>query len=145
MYIENALEISDELFEAVRRLVPQLGLHKIIPSHTELTSLVNSEASSLWIARYPDEHGEIVGILTVAIYRVPTGLRSIIEDVVVDENLQRRGIAEALLNSAIEYAREAGVDGISLTSNLKREAANHLYQAMGFERRETNSYYFKIK
>jgi len=64
--------------------------------------------------------------------------------VVVDQNFRRRGIAEALVNSAIEYAREAGVDGISLTSNPKREAANKLYQSMGFEKRETNSYYFKI-
>ena len=145
MYVEKTLEISDDLFEAVRRLVPELGQHKNIPSRIELAALINSEASSLWIARYPDEKGEIAGILTIAVYRVPTGVRSIIEDVVVDQNFRRLGIAVALLKAAIEYARELGVDGISLTSNPKREAANHLYQALGFERRETNSYYLKLK
>ena len=145
MHIEKALEVSDELFEAIQRLVPQLGLHKILPSRNELTALLNSEASALWIAKYPDEHGKLVGMLTIAIYRVPTGLRSIVEDVVVDQDFRRLGIAEALVKTAMEYAREIGVDGISLTSNPKREAANKLYQSMGFERRETNSYYFKIK
>jgi ribosomal protein S18 acetylase RimI-like enzyme len=145
MQIEKALEVSDELFEAIQRLVPQLGLHKIIPSRNELTALLNSEASTLWIAKYPDEYGKLVGMLTIAIYRVPTGLRSIVEDVVVDQDFRRLGIAEALVKTAMEYAREIGVDGISLTSNPTREAANKLYQSMGFERRETNSYYFKIK
>ena len=144
MYIERVREVSDELFEAIERLVPELGAHKLVPNRKDLIALINSESSTLWIARYPDEFGNIAGMLTIAIYRVPTGLRSIIEDVVVDQNFRRRGIAEALVNSAIEYAREAGIDGISLTSNPKREAANKLYQSMGFEKRETNSYYFKI-
>jgi ribosomal protein S18 acetylase RimI-like enzyme len=145
MYIEKVLEVSDELFHAVNRLIPQLGLHKIALTRDELTALVKSESSTLWAARYPDATGGIAGILTLAIYRVPTGLRSIVEDVVVDENLRRRGIAEALLSIAIEFARDAGVDGVALTSNPKREAANLLYQSLGFERRETNSYFYKIK
>jgi len=145
MLIERVDKVSDELYEAVTRLVPLLGSHKTIPRREELTALIHSEASTLWIARYPDEQGEIAGMLTMAVYRVPTGIRSIVEDVVVDSNLRRRGIAEALLQKAIEFARTAGVDGISLTSNPQREAANQLYQAMGFARRETNLYYYKIK
>jgi ribosomal protein S18 acetylase RimI-like enzyme len=145
MYIEKVLEVSDELYEVVCRLVPQLGAHKPIPTRAELVSLVNSESSVLWIARYPDRSGVIAGMLTISIYRVPTGLRSIVEDVVVDQNLRRRGIAEALLHSALEFARDAGANGVALTSNPQREAANLLYQSMGFERRKTNSYFYKIK
>lgn len=145
MYIKKIDEISDELFEAVRRLILQLSTHNFPPSRDDLASIIKSEASTLWIARYPDENAEIVGILTIAIYRVPTGLRSIVEDVVVDQDFRRRGIAEALLLAAIKFARSAGVNGISLTSNPQREAANHLYQSMGFELRKTNSYFYKIK
>jgi GNAT superfamily N-acetyltransferase len=145
MYIERVCEVSDELFETIKRLVPQLGIHQPIPTREELISLVNSELSTLWIAKYPDENAEIVGMLTMAIYRVPTGLRSIVEDVVVDQKMRRRGIAEALLHSAIDYARNVGVDGVALTSNPQREAANQLYLSVGFERRETNSYYYKIR
>jgi len=97
------------------------------------------------IARYPDEKNTIAGMLTLVIYRVPTGIRSIIEDVVVDQVMRRQGIAEALMKRAIQIAREAGADSVSLTSNSQRAAANQLYQSMGFKRRETNAYIYELK
>ena len=76
---------------------------------------------------------------------MPTGIRSIIEDLVVDKKMRRRGIGEALVRNAIELAREAGADGVSLTSNSQREAANQLYQSLGFELRKTNPYFYNLK
>jgi len=76
---------------------------------------------------------------------VPTGLRSIIEDVIVDESMRRRGIGEALMRRAIDLARELGAEGVALTSNPARAAANQLYQTMGFELRKTNPYFYKLK
>ena len=145
MYIGKASEITEELHQALQRLVPQLGVHKIPPSREDLDLLVTSEASTLLVAREPDENSPIAGILCLSIYRVPTGIRSIIEDVIVDQSMRRRGIGEALVERAIELAREAGADGVSLTSNPKREAANQLYQAMGFELRKTNPYFYKFR
>jgi ribosomal protein S18 acetylase RimI-like enzyme len=145
MYLEKACESTEELHQALQRLVPQLGVHKIPPTREELNLLITSEASMLLVAREPDENSPIAGILCLSIYRVPTGLRSIIEDVIVDQSMRRRGIGEALVARAIDLAREAGADGVSLTSNPKREAANQLYQAMGFELRKTNLYFYKLK
>ncbi len=145
MFIERVSEVTEELQNVVQRLVPQLGVHKIPPTLEELDELIKSESSTLLAARYPDENGPIAGILSLIVYRVPTGLRSIIEDVVVDERLRRRGVAEALIRYAIKLAREAGADGVSLTSNSQREAANHLYQSLGFELRKTNPYFYKLK
>ncbi|HXD10630.1 MAG TPA: GNAT family N-acetyltransferase [Anaerolineales bacterium] len=145
MYLVKVPAISDELYEAVCKLVPQLGAHKPIPTRAELESLVDSESSDLWIARYPDRSGVIAGMLTISMYRVPTGLRSIVEDVVVDQALRRRGIAEALLQAAIESARAAGANSVMLTSNPQREAANLLYRSIGFEQRVTNSYFYPLK
>ena len=145
MYIERVSEVTEELQDVLQRLVPQLGVHKIPPTLEELDELIKSESSTLLAARFPDEDGVIAGILSLIIYRVPTGLRSIIEDLVVDEKLRRQGIGEALIRYAIELAREAGADGLSLTSNSQREAANHLYQSLGFELRKTNPYFYKLK
>lgn len=145
MYIEIVSMATQELCNALQRLVPQLGAHKILPTLEELNALVQSEASRLLVAREPDENGSIVGILCLTVYRVPTGLRSIIEDVIVDETMRRRGIGEALMRHAIELAREAGAEGVSLTSNPQREAANKLYQSMGFELRSTNPYFYRLK
>jgi len=145
MYIEKVSEVTHELHQALQRLVPELGVHKIPPTFEELKELINSRSSTLLIARDPDENGPIAGVLCLSIYRVPTGLRSIIEDVIVDENMRRRGIGEALMRHAIELARAEGAEGVSLTSNPKREAANLLYQSMGFQLRQTNPYYYKLK
>jgi ribosomal protein S18 acetylase RimI-like enzyme len=145
MNIGKVSEATEELQEALQRLIPQLGVHKVPPNLKELNALIKSEASALVAARYPDENSAIAGILSLIIYRVPTGIRCIIEDVVVDEKMRRLGIGEALIRYAIELAREAGAEGVSLTSNSQREAANQLYQSLGFELRKTNPYVYKLK
>ena len=145
MHIEQVEELTDEIFDAILKLIPHLGGSQLIfPTREEIVALVKSESSSLWVARYPDQNGEIAGILAIAVYRVPTGLRSIVEDVIVDPDFRRRGIARALLQSAINFAREVGASGVALTSSPKRIAANLLYQSMGFEQRETNSYFYRL-
>lgn len=144
MNIEKITEPTEELYAALQRLIPLLGTHKVKPTWEEFCALVNSEASLLVVAHDTDAKNEIVGILCLTIYRVPTGIRSIIEDVVVDEQLRGRGIGKALVSYAIELARQAGASGISLTSNPQREAANRLYRSMGFELRKTNPYFYKL-
>lgn len=145
MHIEKVSIVTQELHQALQRLVPQLGAHKAAPTWEELQRLVGSESSMLLAAREPNEDSPISGVLCLTVYRVPTGLRSIIEDVIVDATMRRRGMGEALVRRAIELAREAGAEGVSLTSNPQREAANHLYQSMGFELRKTNPYYYRLK
>jgi len=145
MYILRVTEITDEIQMALERLIPQLGAHKTPPTREELKELVVSGCSMLLVAREPQAQDPIVGALCLTIYRVPTGLRSIIEDVIVDENRRRQGIGEALVRYALDLARAAGAEGVSLTSNPQREAANQLYLSMGFELRKTNPYYYRLK
>src|SRR5512143_3439379 len=101
MYIEKVTEATEELYQALQRLVPQLSAHKVPPTFDELDALIRSEASTLLVVRDPDANSPIAGVLSLTIYRVPTGLRSSIEDVIVDENQRRRGIGEALVREAI--------------------------------------------
>ena len=145
MYIGKVSEVTDELYRALLQLIPQLGKHKIPPTQEELKKLVNSESSTLLVAYRDRYEDQIVGALCLTIYRVPTGLRSLREDVIVDENARRQGIGEALVSYAIDLAKEAGADGVSLTSNPQRQAANQLYQSMGFELRKTNPYFYRFK
>lgn len=145
MYIEKASQLTEEIFDAVRRLVPFLGTHKPIPSRADLTLLLDSGTSMLLLARFPASDSPIAGMLTISIYRVPTGVRSIVEDVVVDTAFRGKGIAKALMQSAIEIAREAGANGVALTSNPQRVEANQLYLSLGFHKRETNAYFFPLK
>ncbi len=140
--IELASEPSEELFEAVGRLLPQLKVSYPPFTHDHLAALLASDASLLFTAR--DQGGQIVGMLTLIVYPVPSGVRARIEDVVVDEAVRGRGIAVALVRQALEVARQRGADSVSLTSNPKREAANRLYQKIGFKRWETNVYVYRL-
>jgi ribosomal protein S18 acetylase RimI-like enzyme len=138
MEIEEAREVTDELVEAIGRLVGQLSSSAELPTPAELEEIVASPASRLLVAR--DDSGTIVGSLTLALFRIPTGVRAWIEDVVVDETARGAGAGEALSREALRIAAEAGARTVDLTSRPSREAANRLYERIGFERRETNVY-----
>lgn len=144
MLIARATAVTDDLMEAVTRLMPQLKLKNSLPTREEMEALVGSKASILLIVRYPDENSLIVGMLTLLVYRVPSGVRAHVEDIVVDETMRGQGIGEALVRHAINVAREAGANGVGLTTNPRREAANRLYQRMGFNRWETNIYFYEF-
>ena len=143
MQIEIVYQADDELYEAFQRLVPQLTNNNPPPTRADLSALIQEPASTLMIARSDD--GQIVGALTLTVYRVPTGIRSIIEDVIVDISARGQGIGEALMLRAIEVAKEKGASNITLTSNPLRVAANKLYVKLGFEKRETNAYQMKLR
>jgi len=143
MQIDIAIRADDDLYEAFQRLVPQLTQNNPPPTREDLSALIQEPSSTLLLAR--DERGQIVGALSLTVYRVPTGIRSIIEDVIVDVSARGQGIGDALMQRGIEIAREKGASGISLTSNPMRVAANELYIKLGFQKRETNAYQLKLK
>jgi ribosomal protein S18 acetylase RimI-like enzyme len=141
--IAPAGAVDDELVEAFARLVPQLS-SSAPPTAAALREIVSAPSSVLLLARDSRRGGTIVGALTLVLYRIPTGGRACIEDVVVDEAARGRGVGEALCREAIARARGAGAESVNLTSRPSREAANRLYQRLGFERRETNAYVYRL-
>ena len=106
-----------------------------------LGAIIDSPDSVLFVARID---GRIVGSLTLAFYRIPTGLKGWIEDVVVDGSARGRGVGEALNRAALAEAADRGAKNVSLTSRASREAANRLYQRLGFEPYETNVYRYRL-
>jgi ribosomal protein S18 acetylase RimI-like enzyme len=142
MQIELVTTVTDELLDALTRLVPQLKISSPRLTRDDVAALLTSDATSLLTAR--DATGTLVGMLTLIVYRTPTGVRARIEDVVVDESVRGQGIAVYLVQRALEIARTKGADGVALTSNPRREAANRLYQKVGFKRWETNVYFYKF-
>jgi len=98
---------------------------------------VADDATTLFVAR---GDGDIVGMLTLAAFQIPTGVRAWIEDVVVDGTARGSGVAAALVQAALERSAELGARTVDLTSRPDREAANRLYLRMGFEVRQTNIY-----
>ena len=140
MRVERVTTVDDELAAAIARLVPQLSPSRTPPGLAELQAIVAEPRTSLLLAR---ENGDVLGMLTLVLYRVPTGLRGWIHDVVVDESARGRGVAGALTEEAMRLATEARALTVHLTARSARKAANRLYQRLGFEEYETNVYVWR--
>jgi ribosomal protein S18 acetylase RimI-like enzyme len=141
--VEKATEVTDELVVAFARLVPQLSRTSPPPSAAQLAEIIASPATTVFLARGSD--GAIVGALTLVLFRIPTGLRAWIEDVVVDDAARGQGVGHALSQAALAEAAQTGTRTVDLTSRPSREAANRLYQRLGFQLRETNVYRFEAQ
>ena len=154
--------MPDDLVSAFHRLLPQLSSSARPPSGAEIEEIVSSPATMLLVARDDgktmegeeapgqasdgeDGRGQIVGMLTLVVFRIPTGIRAWIEDVVVDSAVGRRGVGEALTRAALDLAATYGAQTVDLTSRPSREAANRLYQKVGFEPRDTNVYRYRLQ
>ncbi|HSH23791.1 MAG TPA: GNAT family N-acetyltransferase [Acidimicrobiales bacterium] len=136
--VVEAEQADDELVAAFTRLVPQLSRSTPPPTREELAEMVAAPGTHVLLAR--DGAGTVVGALTLVTFRIPTGVRAWVEDVVVDESARRRGVGETLTRRALEIAVAAGARTVDLTSRPEREAANRLYARLGFHPRATNVY-----
>lgn len=143
MHISRIDTISDEIYAAFQRLIPQLTANVPPPTRAELEALVAFEGSILLAAR-SETDSAIIGVATLSLVRAPTGVHARLEDVVVDESARGQGVGAALTEETIRLAREMGANYLALTSNPRREAANRLYQRLGFKRWETNVYRFDL-
>jgi len=137
--VSVATKADAALHAAVVGLVPQLSSSSPAPTLEQLHRIIEDPATTLLLATEV-EGGRVVGMLTLAIFLLPTGVRAWIEDVVVDDQARGAGVAGALVQAALEHADRQGARTVDLTSRPTREAANRLYVRLGFVLRETNVY-----
>ncbi len=123
--VEVADRVTPELEEAFAKLLPQLSSSGKLPPRADMEEMIMSPATQLLVAR---SDGKIIGMLMLVLFRIPTGLRAWIEDVVVDGEARGKGAGEALTRAAVASAIERGARTVDLTSRPSREAANRLYQ-----------------
>ena len=142
MKVEIATTLTPAIVDAVEKLVGQLSRTAPPPTTAELGDIVSSPATELFIAI--DDGGTIIGTATLVTFRIPTGMRAWIEDVVVDEAGRGQGVGMALTEAMVERARELGCRTVDLTSRPSRQAANRLYQRAGFVARESTVYRFDL-
>ena len=140
--VEIAHEVTPELVAACAHLIPQLSKSSPPPTRAGLQEMVDSPASDLLVATLD---GRVVGTLTLVVFRIPTGVRAWIEDVVVDDSARGHGVGELLNRFALDLARSKGAKTVDLTSRPSRAAANRLYRRIGFVPRETNVYRYVLE
>ena len=144
MTVELITAATPEIHEAMGRLIPQLSRSATPMSEADVQRFLSQDSVHLFAFR-PDEadaqgNRPILGMLSLVAFEIPTGVRAWVEDVVVDEAARGQGAGFALVEAAVEHAKNVGARTVDLTSRPSREAANRLYQRAGFQLRETNVY-----
>lgn len=139
MSVELIRESTPEVVEAFALLIPQLSRSARPLDADALAQFVHQPSVHLFVFRV-DASSPVLGMLSLAVFQIPTGVRAWIEDVVVDQAARGHGAGQALVEAAVAHARTLGARTVDLTSRPSREAANRLYRRCGFELRETNVY-----
>lgn len=134
-------ELDEPTYRAVCGLLTQLTTSAPVPTFDGLSEVVNTPCTRLLVAR---DEAVLLGMLTLVLVRLPTGLVAHVEDVVVAEGARDKGVGRRLAQTALSLAAAAGARHVDLTSRPDREAANHLYRSLGFHRRDTNLYRYVI-
>ena len=150
MGVELIEQSSPELVAAMERLIPQLSRSAKPLTAEQTQALVDQDSVYLFVFRTDKpvtaadgnevEAGTILGMLSLATFAIPTGVRAWVEDVVVDAGTRGMGAGQQLVEAAVAHAQKIGARTVDLTSRPSREAANRLYRRCGFELRETNVY-----
>jgi GNAT superfamily N-acetyltransferase len=137
MRIQAVTNLTPEVQEALRRLLPQLNPRLAAPDAERLRRLLEDPDVVLLIAR---DGVQIVGTTTVIVYTTPFWIKARLDEVVVDASARGRGVGEALVRAALDIGRERGAQVAELQSGRgpTREAAHRLYERLGFKIRETD-------
>ncbi len=136
--IESAEDADVPLLAALNRLLPQLSASAHPLTMEALSEMTASPYTYIYIGR--DEEGEVQAMATLCLCTSPTGCKAWVEDVVVDSACRGRGYAKALIAHLQAESARLGAKSLNLTSRPERQAANKLYQHMGFKLRTTNVY-----
>jgi ribosomal protein S18 acetylase RimI-like enzyme len=140
--VEVLDEVTDEVVDAFGRLLPQLSSSAKQLDAAAIAAMATSPAVTVLLARSDDR---IVGSLSLVMFRIPTGLRAWIEDVVVDEAARGQGVGTVLTREALRLAQEAGVRTVDLSTRPSRVAAGRLYEREGFMQRDTRMYRYAFE
>lgn len=92
-----------------------------------------------------EENDDLIGFGSLIIHKVPTkGEVARLEDIIISENHQGKGLGVMLVSELIEIARQKKVSKINLTSNPMRTAAHKLYEKLGFSKYDTDTFYLVL-
>lgn len=140
--ISQLKEVTPHALDDLNRLVGELrGETQSKGTVEHLKTILHSEHISVFVAKDEDA---IVGVAFLFAMQKIGKCIGYVEDVVVDPAYRGQKLGEKLMQAIIERARDEKVTYLYLTSKPEREAANHLYQKLGFEIVKTNPYRLRL-
>jgi len=139
--VEQLKKISLQDADRIRILVTKLGQRHKPLSDEDLQTMIDSSVTTILVVRNPKEK-HIVGMVTLAVYRIPYLKKAYLDDLIVDETHRGKGLGSKLIAAAMKLAEEKGAAYLDFTSHPSRTGANLLYEKLGFKKKESNAYRF---
>ena len=133
--------VDEKTATALARLLPQVSSRGSPLSRGRIESVVSSASTRIIVA---DLDGHIVGMALLCVCTTLAGEFGVVEEVAVDESARGNHVGVEIMVTLLETAERLGLDFVELTSRPARQAANGLYQSLGFELRQTNLYRYPL-
>jgi ribosomal protein S18 acetylase RimI-like enzyme len=131
------LSLRNEDLESIIRIARQHNKDSRI-DRSIIYSIANQPKLSAYLA-LDSKDKKVIGFAHLVEVLTFANRHGRIEDVVVDEEYRGCGVGRKLMEQIIHDAKEElELPFLELTSKPERQAANHLYEKLGFNIRETN-------
>jgi len=129
---ENLQSQLSKLYLELNSELKQLSLKKImeVPKYIDVACCF--------------EDNILIGIAIMANYKVISGYKGMIEDVVVSQHHRGKGIGRKLMEKLMAQAEKRKLDDVLLFSGHHRTAAINLYKSLGFQLKNSGLYVKKI-
>lgn len=123
----------------IAKLFKQLGGEK---EQTPLKEVM--EEDNLITLAYCEHNDQVIGIASMCTYKVISGKKGWIEDVVVDTQYRGQGIGRKLMEKLLEEGKKKNLSEILLFTEDHRIPAIKLYSGLGFKLKESRVYTLKM-
>lgn len=87
---------------------------------------------------------KVVGTALLSTYKVISGYRGMVDDVVVHTAHRGKGIGRKLMERLLEEGKNVGLDEILLFTGHHRLPAIALYRSLGFNMRKSGLYHLRL-
>lgn len=128
-------QLQDQLTELYHQLnseIKQLSLKTIFEVRDAIDVVCCMDGNTL------------IGIAMMANYKVVSGFKGMVEDVVVSELYRGKGIGRKLMEKLLERAEQRKLSEVLLFSGHHRTAAISLYKSLGFNLKSSGLYVKKL-
>ena len=124
--------------QEVRKLVKQLDPTAKV--HARVLRIAQQDGYCATVMR----DGKLIGMGWIFARQTLLRRQAVIEDMIVDAEWRRQGVATEVMQKLITWAKQQKIDVIELITNPKRVAANRFYRKTGFRLHKTNHYLLRL-
>lgn len=137
-------KFSTKILQDINQLMPQLALSSVLPKLLTPAGfrrlLGQKNVYLVLVIDCGPNPSKVIGMASVYLVYIPTGIIAVIEDVVIDAAYRGRGLGRKLTEKLIKIAIVKKAKHISVRTSPVRVESNAMYVNMGFIKKETNFY-----